>query len=47
MLGPEVGQTALTTRQSELINQFNPDNDQINFNELIRHSLDFKSPGIL
>ncbi len=44
MFGPEVGQTALTTRQAELINQFNPDDNHINFNKLIRHRLDLRVP---
>ncbi len=44
MFGNDAGQTALTTRQSELINQFNPFNDHIIFNKLIRHRLDLRVP---
>jgi len=44
IFGSEVGQTALTNRQSEIINQFNPDNDHINFNKLIKHRLDLRVP---
>lgn len=44
LFGSEVGQTALTTKQTELINQFNPANEHIDFNKLIRHRLDLKVP---
>ncbi len=44
MFGDEAGQTALTTRQAELINQFNPVNDHIDFNKLIRHRMDLRVP---
>ncbi len=44
IFGSEVGQTALTTGQSEIIKNFNPDNDSINFNKMIRHRLDLRVP---
>ncbi len=44
IFGSEVGQTAVTTRQTELINQFNPVNDHIDINKLIRHRLDLRIP---
>jgi len=44
LFGDEAGQTALTTRQTELINQFIPANDHTDFNKLIRHRLDLKIP---
>ena len=44
LFGPEAGQTALNKRQCELINQFNPADDHIIFNKLIRHRLDLRVP---
>ena len=44
IFGPEAGQTALNTKQAELINQFNPDSDHIIFNKLVRHRLDLRVP---
>ncbi len=44
MFGPEAGQTALNSMQSELINKFKPESEHINFNELIRHRLDLRVP---
>jgi len=44
IFGDKVGQTALTSRQSELIKQFNPNHNHLSFNELINHRLDLRVP---